>query len=381
VDNIEHALSQPPALGRARWRGEYVQRHAAENQRYSANWTGVYDAQTRLMLDLSQPFPDSPEWTRMPQGAPPVSQAVREHLRQRLARARSQLDVGHYEEAYFALHEARLHDDFFEASDRCESLRLLAWIQGRRGFLDSTTTLDQLAQMREMTFALANDYVCAWRYQGLIPPPAIEPWIEKGRAFMEQNDESSLGTVVPFLDHWGYTRLRNGHALEAHQLLERACRPERLHSANDGAVARALADFADACRALGRREEAARALAEAGRVQLENQSEGDYADFTLTGRAKLEANPARALALLAEAKETQARSGNVMGETRTLLLEARLARNPELPATIKGKLRDFREKRPALLKCPMLAKIFDNWKAWIRGDPDPEGGSDAYWWL
>jgi hypothetical protein len=80
VDNVEHALANPPALGRARCRGEFVQRHAAENSRYSASWTGVFDAAEQKMLDLSEPFPEAPQWKSMPRGAPdvpgPASRAV-----------------------------------------------------------------------------------------------------------------------------------------------------------------------------------------------------------------------------------------------------------------------------------------------------------------
>jgi hypothetical protein len=163
--------------------------------------------------------------------------------------------------------------------------------------------------------------------------------------------------------------------------LQQACLAESHPAANHGAAGRALADYADACRALGLRGDAAQALEDSGRQQIENQAEGDYADFTLTYRAKLEANVARALALLAEAKEIQVASGNAMGEARTLLLEARLLRGARLPATHKSRLLELREQRPALSQCRMLAKILDHWKAWTGGDPDPAGGPDFYWWL
>jgi len=381
VDNIEHALAHPPALGRARWRGEYVQRHAAQNQRFTANWSGVFDIEGRKMLDLSEPFPEAPRWKALPRGMPAVSMALHQELRQRFSQLRMLQDSGQYEAAFQALQEMRLHEDFFEPPDRCEFLRLLAWVQGRRGFLDGIPALEELVQLRPMSFSLANDFVCTYRYQGLIPPPAIEPWIEKGRQFMEQPAASHQGTSVPFLDHWGYTRLRNGQAGEARWLLQRACLPESLHAANDGAAGRALADYADACRALGLREEAAQSLEKAGQLQLENQAGGDYADFTLTGRAKLESHPARALALLAEAKEIQVDNGNLMGETRTLLLEARLLRNARVTTAYKSRLHELREQRPALSQCRLLAKILDHWKAWTGGNPDPEGGSDAFWWL
>lgn len=381
VDNIEHALGNPPTLGRARWRGEFVQRHAAEPRRFSANWTGVFDTEARKMLDLSHPFPEAPEWKDLPRDVPDESRAVRQELRDRFLQVRALQDSGQYEEAFRTLLVARTLASIFDSSDHREYLRLLAWVQGRRGFLDGVNALEQLATMRATTFSLANDFVCAFRYQGLIPPPAIEPWIEKGKQFMEQDSEASHDGAVPFLDHWGYTRLRNGQAEEARRLLQQACSADCRDFANHGAGGRALADYADACRALGLREEAMRALKEARQLQLANNAEGDYADFTLTYQAKLEDQPDRALALLGEAKGIQIANENVMGETRTLLLEARLLRGARLPAAHKNRLNELRGQRPALLKCPLFAKILNHWKSWTSGAPDPDGGSDFYWWL
>jgi hypothetical protein len=75
------------------------------------------------------------------------------------------------------------------------------------------------------------------------------------------------------------------------------------------------------------------------------------------------------------------RLGNVMGEARTLLLEARLASNPTVAARSKARLKELRGLRPALCQCRLLAKLLDNWKEWTNRAADPDGGNDYFWWL
>jgi hypothetical protein len=146
-------------------------------------------------------------------------------------------------------------------------------------------------------------------------------------------------------------------------------------------LARALADLGDACRALGQHTEAAALLDEAERIQIRHQFEGDYTDFVLTYRAKLEPNPESAAKLIKKARTIQTRLSNVMGETRTLLLEARLANDETIITKCTNRLLELRGMRPALSQCRLLGKIIDHWEDWICGAPDPEGGTDPFWWL
>ena len=63
VDNIEHAIANPPALGRARLRGECVRRFHAQPGDYFCDWTGVWDVRNRRYLDLSHPLAAEEKWT------------------------------------------------------------------------------------------------------------------------------------------------------------------------------------------------------------------------------------------------------------------------------------------------------------------------------
>jgi proteasome accessory factor A len=62
VDNIEHAMAEPPAVGRARIRGHVIQRlAAAHNAR--CDWQCIIDTSEERMLDLSDPFASEESWS------------------------------------------------------------------------------------------------------------------------------------------------------------------------------------------------------------------------------------------------------------------------------------------------------------------------------
>lgn len=61
VDAIEQAMTNPPAIGRARIRGEVIKRLAGAG-RYRADWQGVIDMTTKRVLDLSEPFETEERW-------------------------------------------------------------------------------------------------------------------------------------------------------------------------------------------------------------------------------------------------------------------------------------------------------------------------------
>jgi len=66
VDNIEHAMHNPPAIGRANLRGRVIQRLHGQDGRYACDWTGVWDLKEATMLDLSDPFEAAEHWKAAP---------------------------------------------------------------------------------------------------------------------------------------------------------------------------------------------------------------------------------------------------------------------------------------------------------------------------
>lgn len=62
VDQIESAIMNPPASGRARVRGEFIKKVRGESARYYCDWLGVIDASRSRQLDLSDPFAVAEQW-------------------------------------------------------------------------------------------------------------------------------------------------------------------------------------------------------------------------------------------------------------------------------------------------------------------------------
>jgi hypothetical protein len=181
VDNIEHAMINPPILGRASLRGQCVKRFANQNTRYACGWSHIVDRERNVILDISNPFATEEKWQEAPPGFRELPNSNHYHLRHLLDQARRRHDRGNHEAAAQVLHELEGFQEALQIARSSEYLRLRAWIQSRRGYLDGIQALDELAQSQPMDLSLVNGYVCAYRYQGLIPPPEIEAWIDRGR--------------------------------------------------------------------------------------------------------------------------------------------------------------------------------------------------------
>ena len=65
VDNIEHAMTEPPAEGRARLRGEAVRRFAGRSD-FRCSWQKVWDNAEGKALDLNDPFERVEKWRKTP---------------------------------------------------------------------------------------------------------------------------------------------------------------------------------------------------------------------------------------------------------------------------------------------------------------------------
>jgi len=68
VDNVEHAIDNPPTVPRARLRGELVRTLTGHDGRYACDWDGVWDCENGSCVDLSDPFTSLLEWKRWPEG-------------------------------------------------------------------------------------------------------------------------------------------------------------------------------------------------------------------------------------------------------------------------------------------------------------------------
>ncbi len=68
VDNIEHAMQNPPASGRAKIRGECIRRLAGYGQRFLCSWLDIHDRVTGKTLDLRDPFASREDWREPSKG-------------------------------------------------------------------------------------------------------------------------------------------------------------------------------------------------------------------------------------------------------------------------------------------------------------------------
>jgi proteasome accessory factor A len=62
VERIGEAVTDPPATGRARIRGEFIRKNAETAGNYMCDWQSVSDLQGDLVLDLSDPFETGERW-------------------------------------------------------------------------------------------------------------------------------------------------------------------------------------------------------------------------------------------------------------------------------------------------------------------------------
>jgi hypothetical protein len=75
ADNVEHAIENPPAIGRAQLRGRMVRQLAPNSGRYLCGWTGIIDRQDGCLLDLNDPFETAERW--QPQQSSRASESFR----------------------------------------------------------------------------------------------------------------------------------------------------------------------------------------------------------------------------------------------------------------------------------------------------------------
>jgi len=89
VENIEHAVENPPPIGRARVRGECIRRLSGQNGRYAAEWQSVTDRLEGRLLDLSDPFASEERWVEAHAGVVNRSGVLGSAVQQLLASLRT----------------------------------------------------------------------------------------------------------------------------------------------------------------------------------------------------------------------------------------------------------------------------------------------------
>jgi tetratricopeptide (TPR) repeat protein len=379
VDNVEHAAANPPASGRANLRGRLVQRLAAQGGERYCDWSGVWDVGARRFLDLSDPFAAEERWCDHREHAPSVSGRMADMARDAVARANRLYQEGRYDRARYHLDHVRPLHDCLDWSARIECLRLSAWVQSRRGMVDGTESLDVLAAGHMPSLWLITDYVSNYRFRGLAPDPRIVPWIERGEAFLRDNPGEDRQRVAAFREHQGTYLMYAGRLEESRAALQEAQTLLATSPQNRRVLCRAVATLGEVLRRLGDDRAARNLLQQALETQTALGCLGDLADFTLTYQAKLAEDRPAALAAVQRAKQIQLELGNRMGETRSMLVEARLGVDRRDAIALREKIDDYRRSVPALGGCRLLGRVLEHWDAWIQGRAEPGGSGERFW--
>lgn len=377
VGDIAKAMTEPPA-GRPALRGQWIRELAGPRCRAACEWDRILDLRSNRWLDLRDPFGRGAEWVAIA--------ASEEAQSEPLTRARQLRDLhelyreGNFGAAATLLESLRMHQHRLSPNSLLEFRRHMSWIQARRGYLDSLPLLDALYHDGTFTLSACTDYMQALRFRGLRPHPDIAAWIDRGRRLLADNGYSRTGDAVLFREYWAHYLMAEGQADQARDLLTRAYRDERNDEADPRILARLLCGWAEANRRLGNSQRALLQLRRAEHIQLAGEFRGDWADFNLTCRAKIEPDLRAAGHLLRKAKSIQTEYDDRVGLCRTLLLEARLTTRPLVASLRRTSVLRLRDELPALAACPLLTKILDNWRDWARGNTPDEHG-DRFWGL
>lgn len=377
VVDIEHAVTQPPAAGRARLRGLCVQRLSGLGGHYSCDWTGVWDHREQRRMDLSDPFSHEETWKPIREPEAPARPDPHRVLGL-FNRAQRLYDEGCYEAAYAQLQGVCRNRRLLNSAIQDAPCRLCAVLRSRRGELGGPESLTQLRTGRD-SFSTILENVATYRFLGLTPHPKITTWIRKGVKFLRCHPETDQREASSFHEHYGHYLLCKGRLQEARRVLERITETALSAPAESIGYHRALATLGEVHRRLGDTVTALHLVERAAAEQGNNGWRGDMANFSLMYLAKLQAQRETALAILRQAETIQVQNQDRVGEARTLLIEARLAGLDAGTHDIRQRILSLKEDVPVLSQCRLLAKILSRWDAWAGNRLSGDGTGDVFW--
>jgi len=364
----------PETGTRAEPRARFI-RENAHQPGLAVDWSFVHDPRNGRIMATDDPFATS--FGPWQEATSALSRARRSQFHQDLERrlyhsARAAYDHGDYGAADGHLGRLEL---LVEQPPR-EVLRLRAWVQSRRGFMDGLDLLAGVHGAEPANLDAVCDYLCVYRFGSLAPDPLGEPTLARGLEMLRATPEaeSDPSATFPFREHAAAALLRTGRVEEASQLID--VDSGRLSSNPPHIASRMLATAGDTYRMLGDRATARRLLNKASRQQEECELSGDRANYTLTALAKLETSRSKSLAWLSAAKQQLLTRNDRVGIVRVLVLEARLSGDPGISAANREAALRYQCCVPTLARCPLLASILAGWEAWVGGEmlgdnPDP----------
>ncbi len=393
--DVDAAMSRAPKTTRARARGEAVRKYSGKWRvaRYSCDWSAIRNCDDGLFLDLSDPWCQTARRTR-----PSVNGGVARHeypscddelARQWSVTARAMWEnyrSGRHEEAH---HQMSLMGALFRAhhipgSVEQDFYRATAWVAARRGELrKSVDALERLDACSQPGLGRTVDHLHAYRFLGLGPHHATGEILAERSSQLFAEGAAGAERKASFLGHMAHHLLSVGQPDRARVVLEGVAHDHARRDTMWAELGAAQADLGEAYRMLGCVDAAWACLSRAGEFFTENKMHGDLACGYYAGLAKLQPEAGVALDLLCRALDIQVGNRDGMGEARTRLLMARVGRDEQAALRHLARVVCLGADRDGLANCPLLAKIIQNWQAWVAGEPDPEpmGIADAFWHL
>jgi len=355
VDNIPHALENPPALGRAALRGACIRRLADQSGRYGCEWDGVFDRETRKRLDLSDPFCTSEHW-----------ELIKDPRELRPRDLDGLFRSGHYSEIL-----SQLSSPAFATPQNIESLSISYARLGR-----ISEALEMLHGQREnldefhhlcLTMSIFSN--------GIVPDvAALAPLIEAGEPLREQSEPGASYSRFIFLLYKGLYLMHTGSFPLAEALFTVLLEDDS-NALRTRMYARTKCYMGELQRRLERTDEAMRFVLDASATYEAENLTGDLADQSLPMLAKLTTDDGEACQYFAEAENTQRMHRNKLGLARILCLRARRLQYPD----DKEEVELLQRTVPVLSGCPVARRIVREWRSWIA--PPAAAGPTDYWGL
>ena len=377
VGDVVRAMNVPPAGSRAAVRGRLIQKLHAQAGDVSAHWDWVSVCSGNKRADLSDPFCRKAKWAPINDLATAAKNDMVRATENIIDQVAVHYRCGHYAEADTLLRAvSELCISSVPDCLRIRYWRYRAWITTRRGYVGGSELLDRAPQ-RPQGLTYIYDYLSVARFQGLaIPMASTREWIERAESFIQQ-DSSELNSMgAAFLEHKAGYLLRCGKLQEALATFQDA---EGYPEANSHIRGRQAALLGETYRRLGQIAEARRCLARAGRIQRSNRVDGDQVDYTMCIRAKVEQEAWPARHWLKVAQAIQERFQNNLGLIRTLLLWARLSKNPQ--ELLKWRINEIRKGLSSLDNCEVFQRVWRDWDTWIGDKRSTDEHGDRFWGL
>ena len=371
----------PDVATRARPRARFIRDHR-QSSGFEVDWSWICHRSQHRMLRLDDPFATSwGEWVTVPRSArSPESILSEQALLAEIARLHS---LGRFEQATMFLTRFALLHEMPVAVPSDDLLRYRVWLYARCGTPNGESLLHRLHPETPATFRGINDYCYVHRFAGLRPNlAAMQPWIDRGRSLLQAGGPQVADTeqVAVFREHAADALARHGRMDEALGLLSPAMDAPVRERTSLAMQARLLATLGETYRRQGHGHMAREVLHEAMNVQIERNETGQLVFSTWLSLAKSEADPAEGRRWLERARAVQEQNRDRLALVTTLLLDARLAGHDPSVEENKTLVTVLQDELPVLRQCPLLARILDQWDAWICPDPADRERED-FWGL